>query len=182
MKKVPIRNMCITAICIALCSVLPIAFHAVGLGSILSPMHIPVLLCGLACGGLFGGVCGLVGPLLSFLITGMPGAMMLPRMIPELIAYGAVAGICVKHIRTGASVADVYIALIAAMLAGRVAGGIATVIVYALTTGVYSFQLWLASYFVEAIPGIIIHLFLIPGMYFTLLEAKLISRRYAKVS
>jgi hypothetical protein len=112
----------------------------------------------------------------------MPGAMMLPRMIPELIAYGAVAGICVKHIRTGASVADVYIALIAAMLAGRVAGGIATVIVYALTTGVYSFQLWLASYFVEAIPGIIIHLFLIPGMYFTLLEAKLISRRYAKVS
>jgi len=39
------------AVCIALCYVLPIAFHSVGLGSILSPMHVPVLLCGLICGG-----------------------------------------------------------------------------------------------------------------------------------
>ena len=111
-QKTSTKQITLCAVCIALCYVLPIAFHSVGLGSILSPMHIPVLLCGLVCGGGYGLICGLVGPLLSHLLSGMPGAMMLPRMIPELCVYGLVAGLALKNIRTGRFTADVYISLV----------------------------------------------------------------------
>ncbi len=65
MKEMSIaKRISLCAMCIALCYVLPIAFHAIGLGSALSPMHIPVLLCGLICGGWWGALCGIVGPVL----------------------------------------------------------------------------------------------------------------------
>ena len=78
------KRITLCAVCIALCYALPIAFHAVGLGGTLSPMHIPVLLCGLVCGGASGLICGIIGPVLSSLLSGMPPMLMLIRMIPEL--------------------------------------------------------------------------------------------------
>ena len=100
----PVKKISLGAMCIALCCVLPVAFHTVGLGSILSPMHIPVLLCGIVCGGGWGALCGILGPVLSCLISGMPGPMMLFRMVPELLFYGLAAGLSMKYIRTGSSV------------------------------------------------------------------------------
>jgi uncharacterized membrane protein len=113
------------AMCIALCYVLPLAFHGVGLGSALSPMHIPVLLCGLLCGSGAGLLCGLIGPVLSSLLSGMPPALMLVRMIPELCVYGLIGGLCMRLIRTGSLMGDTYLSLAVAMVAGRIAGGIA---------------------------------------------------------
>ena len=166
------------AVCIALCYVLPIAFHSVGLGSVLSPMHIPVLLCGLICGGGAGLICGLVGPVLSSLLSGMPPMMMLVRMIPELGVYGLVAGIVMKKLHTGSNAKDVYISMIVAMVAGRIVGGIATAVFFAVTSGVYSLALWFASYFVESVPAIAIHLVLVPILVFSLQKARLIPKRY----
>ena len=166
------------AVCIALCYVLPIAFHSVGLGSVLSPMHIPVLLCGLICGGGAGLICGLVGPVLSSLLSGMPPMMMLVRMIPELGVYGLVAGIVMKKLHTGSNAKDVYISLVAAMIVGRIVGGIATAVFFAVTSGVYSLALWFASYFVESVPAIAIHLVLVPILVFSLQKARLIPNRY----
>ena len=58
----PVRRMVSAALCVALCVVLPIAFHAVpNAGSVFLPMHIPVLLCGLVCGWHYGFLCGLLG-------------------------------------------------------------------------------------------------------------------------
>lgn len=165
------------AMCIALCYVLPIAFHSVGLGSILSPMHISVLLCGLVCGPLSGLICGFIGPCLSSLLSGMPPMMMLARMIPELCVYGLAGGLMMK-LRTGRTLSDVYVSLTAAMVAGRIAGGIASAVFYTVTTGVYSVGLWATSYFVEAVPGIIAHLILIPLLYVTLERARVIPARY----
>ena len=71
MKQTHTKNLVITAFCIALCIVLPMAFHAIGAGATFLPMHIPVLLCGLLCGWPFGAACGLIGPLLSSLLTGI---------------------------------------------------------------------------------------------------------------
>ena len=173
-----VKRTSIAAMCIALCYVLPIAFHAVGLGSILSPMHIPVLLCGLVCGPIAGLICGIVGPCLSSLLSGMPPLLMLARMIPELCFYGLTAGLAMK-MRTGRTVTDVYASLAAGMIAGRIAGGIASAVFYTVTTGVYSVNLWLVSYFVEAIPGIAAHLILIPLLYATLERARVIPGRYA---
>ena len=78
MKQSHTKNLVLTAFCIALCIVLPMAFHAIGAGATFLPMHIPVLLCGLLCGWPFGAACGLIGPLLSSLLTGMPPAFPTP--------------------------------------------------------------------------------------------------------
>ena len=55
MKKLTVLNKSIiTALCVALCVVLPMALHAIPKGGVLfSPMHLPVLLCGLVCGAPF---------------------------------------------------------------------------------------------------------------------------------
>ena len=173
------KRITICGACIALCYALPIAFHSIGLGSILSPMHIPVLLCGLVCGGGYGFICGILGPVLSSLLSGMPPMMMLLRMIPELCVYGLVGGLAMKHIRTERNYVDVYISLILAMIAGRIVGGIATAIFYTVTSGVYSLALWFASYFAESIPGIAAHLILVPALVFSLQKARLVPNRYA---
>ncbi len=180
MKLSYVKKISICAMCVALCYVLPVAFHAIGLGSMLSPMHIPVLLCGLVCGGLYGGICGILGPILSSLLSGMPPMIMLTRMIPELFAYGLTAGICMRYIKAGSNLADTCISLITAMLAGRIVGGIASVIFYTVTTGTYSISLWFASYFAEALPGIVAHLVLVPLLVLTLQKAKVIPCRYQK--
>ena len=84
-----LKRALICAVCIALCVVLPMAFHSIpDAGSILSPMHIPALLCGLVCGPWFGLLCGLAGPLLSSQLTGMPMMAYLPPMMVELAVYG----------------------------------------------------------------------------------------------
>ena len=176
------KRITLCAACIALCYALPIAFHSVGLGSALSPMHIPVLLCGLVCGGGSGLVCGIIGPVLSSLLSGMPPMMMLVRMIPELCFYGLVGGIVMQRVRTGSAAKDVYISLIAAMIAGRIVGGIASAIFFTVTSGVYSFGLWFASYFAEAIPGIVAHLILVPVLVLSLQKARLVPSRYAKTA
>ena len=75
-----IKKIVITALSVALCIVLPMAFHAVPKAGILYlPMHLPVLLGGLIVGPLYGIVIGLLGPLLSSLLTGMPPSAMLDR-------------------------------------------------------------------------------------------------------
>ncbi len=175
-----VKRTTLCALFIAFCYVLPIAFHAVGLGSVVAPMHIPVLLCGMICGSGYGALCGIIGPILSHLLGGMPPLPMLVRMVPELCVYGLVGGITMKSIRTGRAAADVYISLVITMIAGRIVGGIATAIFYAVTSGVYSIALWATSYFVEGLPGIVAHLILVPVLVLTLQKARLVPARYAK--
>ena len=180
MKKNPIKNLCISAICIALCYVLPVAFHAVGLGSVLSPMHIPVLLCGLVCGGWYGAACGLMGPALSSLLSGMPSATTLIFMVPELVVYGIVSGLLFRLIRTGKTLVDLYISLVAAMVLGRIVGGIAKALFFLGTGKTFGIAAWATGYFVTSAPGIAVHLVLIPTLVLVLMGAKLIPARYGK--
>lgn len=167
----------ITAVCIALCVVLPMAFHAIPQGgSIYCPMHIPVLLCGLICGWPFGLLCGIAGPLLSSALTGMPPVAYLPSMVIELAVYGAVSGLVMKAIKTGKLYPDLYISLVSAMLAGRVVGGLANAAVF--SRGEYSMTAWASGYFVTGLPGIIIQLALIPSVVYALEKANLVPMRY----
>ncbi|MBQ2911931.1 MAG: ECF transporter S component, partial [Clostridia bacterium] len=69
--KNQVKQMVLTALFIAIGVVLPQAFHAIpNAGSVMLPMHIPVLLAGLVCGPVFGLACGIITPLMSSLITG----------------------------------------------------------------------------------------------------------------
>lgn len=185
MSKMPsVKRTVVCAVCIALCCILPMAFHTIGLGSVFSPMHLPVLLCGLVCGGWYGLFCGLAGPLLSSLLTGMPGPMGLMTMVPELMAYGLAAGFAMKLIRTHSLVADIYIALITAMVLGRIVGGIAQLVVIQVMglDSAFGIVIWLNSYFVGTLPGIISQLLVIPVLTLTLMKAKVIPARYPKIA
>lgn len=175
-----VKRVSLCAMCIALCYVLPIAFHALAVGSILSPMHIPVLLCGIICGPLYGAFCGIAGPLLSSILSGMPSTTALIYMIPELLTYGLVCGMLMKTIRTKKMVLDVYLSMIPAMLAGRLVGGAASALFYLGTAGEYSFAMFVSSYFIGSLPGIVTHLILVPALAVTLEKAKAIPARYQK--
>ena len=105
------KKLVFCAICVALCVVLPMAFHALGSGTVFLPMHIPVLLCGLVCTWPYGVVCGLLGPLLSSVLTGMPAAAVLPSMMAELAVYGLVTALVMRLVHTGRLYGDLYIAL-----------------------------------------------------------------------
>lgn len=172
----PVKKLVLTAVCAALCVVVPMAFHAVpNAGSIFLPMHIPVLLCGMLCGWPFGLACGLIGPLMSSLTTSMPPAAMLPSMMIECAVYGAAAGLGMKYIRIGKLVLDLYASLVPSMLLGRVISGIAKALVFAPGT---TLAAWAAASFVTALPGIVIQLVLIPVLLAALERARLIPKRY----
>ena len=174
-----IKKSIVTAVCIALCVVLPQAFHAIpNAGSIYCPMHIPVLLCGLLCGWQYGAFCGIAGTLLSSLFTGMPPVAILPQMVIELCIYGLVAGLMMKCIKTKNLYADLYISLILAMLSGRIVAGAAKALIFA--RGEITIAAWATSYFVTALPGIIIQLVLIPTIVFALMKANLVPQKYLK--
>ncbi len=176
MKMTPIKKLVFTAVCSALCLVLPLAFHAIpNAGQVFLPMHIPVLLCGLICGWPYGGVCGLLGPFLSSIITGMPPAAMLPSMMVECCTYGLVSGLLMRYVRTKCSVTDLYISLISAMVLGRVVAGLSNSLIFAPGTPAFA---WVTTSLVAGIPGIVIQLVLMPIVIFALTKARLLPKRY----
>ena len=172
-----IKKLTLSSVCIALCVVLPIAFHSIpDGGSVFLPMHIPVLICGMLCGWPYGLVCGLMGPLLSSLITGMPPAAVLPAMMVECGTYGAVSGLVLKIVRSGRIYVDLYAALVIAMIAGRVISGIAKALIF--SPGM-AMSAWVTASFVTALPGIVIQLVFLPGVVAALMKAKVIPQRYS---
>ncbi len=172
----PVKRLVTAAICAALCVVLPMAFHAIpNGGSVILPMHIPVLLCGLVCGWPYGLVCGLLGPFLSS-FTGMPPLSVLPSMMVECGVYGLVTGLMMKYVRTGKATADLYISMVTAMVLGRVVAGLAKALIFAPGTPAFA---WVTTSLVTGIPGIIIQLVVMPLLIVALTRAKLLKKRYA---
>lgn len=176
-EMTPARRTVLGALFVALCVVVPYAFHAVpNGGSIFLPMHIPVLICGMVCGWPYGFICGLLGPALSSLLTGMPPAAYLPPMMVECAVYGLVTGLMLKFVHTGKNNLDLYIALITAMLAGRVVSGIAKALIFSPDI---TMSVWIASSFITALPGIVLQLILIPLLVNLLTKTRQIPARYA---
>lgn len=172
----PVKKTVLTAVCAALCVVVPMAFHTIpNAGSVFLPMHIPVLLCGMICGWPNGFICGLIGPLVSSLLTSMPPAAMLPSMMVECAAYGLTTGLMMKYVRTGKLAPDLYISMIAAMLVGRTVAGLAKSLIFSPGTAPFA---WVTTSLVTGVPGIVIQLVLIPLIVYALMRAHLIPKRY----
>ncbi len=167
------RKITLTAIFIALCVVLPLAFHLVpNAGTIFLPMHIPILLCGMLCGWQYGAACGLLGPLLSNLLTSMPALAYLPIMMIECSIYGLISGLTLRHLHSGKIYLDLYLALIAAMICGRIASGIAKAVLFA---GGLTLRDWVISGFVTSFPGILIQLALLPSIVYFLNKSGIVK-------
>ena len=167
------RSIVLTGLMIAIGLVLPPVIRLIpGAGVWFSPMHIPVLLAGIAIGPVEGVVTGIICPLLNNVLFGMPAGSALIGMCVELPVYGLVSGLLMKLFRNRLSDGKrVYLSLIIAMILGRIAGGITQGIV--LGAGNYTLAMWATAYFVKTLPGIIIHLIVIPAVYFALKKAKL---------
>lgn len=175
MKLTPVKRLVFTAACVALCVVLPLAFHTIpNAGTVFLPMHIPVLLCGLVCGWPYGFICGLLGPFLSS-FTGMPPLAVLPGMMVECGVYGMASGLGMKYVRTGKAAADLYISMGVAMILGRVVSGLAKALIFAPGTPAFA---WVTTSLVTGIPGIVIQLVLMPLLIAALVKAKLLKKRY----
>ena len=169
-KRFNTRALVFAGLCVALGVVLPMAFHSLPDGGrVFLPMHIPVLLCGLLCGPWYGLGCGILAPLLSHLITGMPMAAALPGMLCELAAYGFLSGLVSTLVHTQKRVTGVYIALVCAMLGGRVVAGLVNGFIF--QAGSYSLKMWLAGSFITALPGIAVQLILLPVLVLALTKA-----------
>ena len=178
MKLTNIRSIVYTAVCTALCVVVPMAFHSIPKGgAVFLPMHIPVLLCGLICPWPYGLLCGLLGPLLSSVITGMPPAAMLPSMMVECGTYGLVSSLMLRLVRTGRPTADLYISMASAMVLGRVVAGLVKALILAPGTPAFA---WVSTSLVTGIPGIVIQLLLVPAIILALTHARLLPRRYSR--
>ncbi len=155
------KKLVLTALFAAIGVVLPQTFHMIpNAGSVILPMHIPVLIAGFLVGPVYGLVCGIITPLLSHLIFSMPPAPVLPGMLCELAVYGLMSGLLNKVVKMENQLAKAYVVLIGAMLCGRITYGMLNALIF--RAGSYSMQAWLSAAFVTAIPGIIIQLLLIP--------------------
>ena len=175
MKKFNTLNVVTTAMLCAFAVVISSAMHNLA-GSVtksLSPMHLPVFMTGILCGNWLGLICGACAPVLGFLTSGRPAFpnSMIPMMF-ELATYGFVSGlmrnIFVKNpkIHKFASV----LALVVAMVAGRVVNGFAGGIVLAIGGAPLGASILakLASGFTSTWIGIIVQLILVPAILFAM--------------
>lgn len=171
MKK-QYKNLVLSALFIAIGIILPfITMQIPRIGNMLLPMHIPVILCGFICGGPYGLVVGLLVPLLRSMLVGMP--IMLPgavTMAPELAAYGLVTGLLYRRLK--GKKLGILISLITAMITGRIVWGLASVGVFSLLGNSFTWKIFVTNGFINAIPGIVIQLILIPLLVKRLDETK----------
>lgn len=164
MKKgqLELRKMVLTAMFMALGLVMPfLTMQIQEIGNKLLPMHLPVILCGFFCGAPYGMIAGLVVPLLRSILFGMPKLMpMAVSMAFELAAYGFFAGFFYR--RFCRKKGGICLSLILSMLLGRVVWGVASFLLYRMVSESFGWQLFVAGAFVNAIPGILLQLVLIP--------------------
>ena len=167
-----VQNLVYSAICLALCLVLPFFTGQIPqIGSMLCPMHVPVLLAGFLCGPWWGMAVGLVTPGLRFALFSMPPPMPTGlAMTFELAVYGLTAGLLCRALPGKSS--SVYAALIGAMLSGRIVWGIASVFIYSAMGDAFTWPIFLAGAFLNAIPGIVIHIIIVPVIVLALNKSK----------
>ncbi|MCM1112965.1 MAG: ECF transporter S component [Muribaculum sp.] len=178
-KKNPVYQLTLSAMFVAIGLVLPFLTGQVPqIGKMLLPMHIPVLLCGLICGWQYGLVVGFILPLLRYFLFSMP--ILFPTgigMSLELATYGLVVGLLYSRSRWQCVIA-LYRSMVIAMISGRVVWGVAQIFLLGISGSAFTWQMFLAGAFLNAIPGIILQLILIPAIMVALNRTGLV--RFAR--
>lgn len=169
-----IQRLTYSALYLAIALVLPFLTGQIPqIGSMLCPMHIPALLCGFVCGWGWGLAVGFIAPLLRSVLFGMPD--MFPTAVSmafELAVYGAAAGALYRALPR--KTVSVYLSLIIAMIAGRLVWGVMRYLLAGLAHSAFTPALFLAGAVTTAIPGIILHIILIPALVIAMDKARLI--------
>ena len=172
------KRLSFAAMFLAIGLVLPtlVTGHIPEIGRMLLPMHLPVLLCGLICGRKCGLMVGFVLPFMRSMFFGLP--VLFPMGISmafELATYGFVIGL-IYHSAAKQNTFAVLRSLIIAMIAGRVVWGTFMALLIGLSgSGVFTFQLFIGGALINAIPGIILQLVLVPSIMLALNRAGLLT-------
>jgi len=175
MIKMTTRKLTLAGLFIALGLLMPFFIGQIpNLGQRLLPMHIPVLICGYVTGWPVGLVVGFITPLLRSVLFGMPP--MYPNAVVmafELAAYGFATGLFNKILPK--KIGFTYVTLIISMLCGRIVWGLVSYILYTFGDSPFTFQLFMAGAFINALPGIILQLVVIPAIVIALRKARLVE-------
>lgn len=167
-KRNEIKKITLSAMFLALAFVMPFLTGQIPqIGSMLCPMHIPVLLCGFFCGAPWGMGVGLIVPILRSFTLGMP--VMFPMAVSmalELAAYGFIAGWL--HHKLPKKKVNVYVSLLSAMVIGRLVWGIAMFCCMGFSASKFGMSAFFSGAILNAVPGIVLQIVLIPVVVITL--------------
>ena len=177
--KQNLKNLTLSAMFLALGLILPFLTGQIPqIGSMLLPMHIPVFLCGLICGWQYGGLIGVILPPLRYALFGMP--ILFPTgiaMMAELATYGIVAGALYQHScwqclkALYRSIPDRY---------GERQSGLGRwqrSHCWGISANGFTWQMFISGALLNAIPGIIVQLILLPAIMVALNRTGLVRFR-----
>lgn len=173
MKLSPVKKSMISALCAAMCIVLPQTLSIIpGTDGVYGALHMPVLLCAFVCGGGSGFVCALIGLCLSSLIAGTPTLMMLPVLLAECMSGALVTGLIKKLCSFRKPERDIALCFGAGTILGRLGGAFVSALLFSFeATG---FFIWMGGYFISAMPGMIVQMVLLPILVIALSNGGLI--------
>ena len=178
MNSIKIKKLVLAALFLAIGLLLPFLTGQIpAIGQMLSPMHLPVMLCGFICGPAYGAAVGFICPLLRGALFGMPAIF--PNGIAmafELCTYGLVTGIVFRALKKMKRFPRIIVTLIIAMIAGRIVWGLVRFILALLFTGAqFTFAMFLSGAFITAWPAFVVQFILIPLILEALFASKMIK-------
>ena len=158
------KELTLSAMFLAIGQILPfITGQIPQIGAMLSPMHFPIFLCAFICGPKYALIVGFICPLLRGMLFNMP--VLFPNGIAmafELATYGFITGFIYNKFKEK-NLVNIYISLIVGMLVGRVVWGVVQAILMSVSGAeAFTFAAFITRGFVNAVPGIIAQLILIP--------------------
>ena len=161
-KSNKVFKMVLAAMFLAVALVLPFFTGQIQqIGNMLCPMHLPVILCGYFCGPWYALLIGIAAPLLRFVLFGMPPIVPIGiAMCFELAVYGVTAGLLYRAFPQ--KLVYIYLSLIISMISGRIVWGAVQVVLAGLGKIQFGWEAFIGAAFINAIPGIILQLILIP--------------------
>lgn len=172
-----IKKIVLSAMFLSLGLLLPfLTLQIPAVGKMLAPMHLPIMLCGFICGWQYGLVTGFITPLLRSALFSMP--VLYPTafaMAFELVAYGLLCGLLYRILPK--KKLYVYPALILSMIAGRIVYGGVMFVIMGVSHVEYSLAIWWSKTVMDAVPGMILQLVLIPAIIIALEGAHLLPVR-----
>lgn len=166
------KKLVLSAMFLAIGIVLPFLTAQIKeIGDSLLPMHFVVMLCGLICGWKYGAIVGLILPIIRGAFFNMPP--LYPNaiwMALEIGTYGVVSGYVYSKLRVH-KIWGVIISLISSMIAGRIVWGIAKTVLLGISGKSFALKMFITQGFVDAVPGIILQIVLIPTIIFIIESA-----------
>jgi len=166
-RSLRIRQLVVSALFLAIALVLPFLTGQIKqIGNMLCPMHLPVLLCGFVCGWPWGLAVGAVAPIMRSLLFHMPQMVSAVPMTVELAVYGAATGLLYKLLPK--KIPFIYVSLLCSMVAGRAAWGLASAALAGVRSTPFGLEMFFTQAVVNAIPGIILQIVLVPVLVMVL--------------